>query len=597
MLSMLIDDGALRRENGSWVPAGDLGDVTIPPTIQSLLAARLDRLHGEERAVIERASVEGKVFHRGAVVELSPEPARAGVGGHLMTLVRKELIRPDRSDVPGDDAFRFRHILIRDAAYEAMPKQTRAELHEEFAGWLERRAGESPEYEEILGYHLEQAYRYRLELGPVGEREHELAHRAAQPLASAGRRAVKRGDVRAAVTLLSRARDLLPDDDPARIALLPDLGTAFGESGDLPRAEAVLTEAVTRARESGDRGTEMRAALERARLRSYTDPASWGEAIDTAERAAGVFEELKDERGLATAWQLIAGIRFNRGELSAHGAAIERALPHAERSGAESTLAALVAHRCSGALHGPVPVEEAIQIHEEALERVRALRSRHIEGALLLSLGRLRGMGGDYDEARALIAQGRSILDEMGLELMAAMAPAEHLGFVAGLFRDFETAEDAFRNGYEMLERMGEKGYLSTIAAALAQTLTERGSYDEAERFSEISEEAAAADDVWSQILWRCARARTRAQRGDLDQAEVLAREGLGLAMETEIVLLQGEAFETLAHVLRLRADADAAAEALRQAVDLYERKGIVPAADTARAELAELAGDRAPAG
>jgi class 3 adenylate cyclase len=138
MLAMLIDDGLLSRSNGNWVPAADLSQITVPPTIQALLSARLDRLGRDERAVIERGSVEGKIFHRGAVSQLSTDDVRQSVWSHLQALVRKELIRPDRTDLPGEDAFRFRHLLIRDAAYEAMPKELRAELHERFADWLDQ---------------------------------------------------------------------------------------------------------------------------------------------------------------------------------------------------------------------------------------------------------------------------------------------------------------------------------------------------------------------------------------------------------------------------------------------------------------------------
>ena len=130
MLRMLIDDGLLERSNGDWVPTGDLDAVAVPPTIHALLSARLDRLAGDERAVIERGSVEGKVFHRGAVAELSPQQDRGEVSAHLQSLVRKELVRPDQAEFRGEDAFRFRHLLIRDAAYESMPKEVRADLHE-----------------------------------------------------------------------------------------------------------------------------------------------------------------------------------------------------------------------------------------------------------------------------------------------------------------------------------------------------------------------------------------------------------------------------------------------------------------------------------
>ena len=162
------------------------GELVVPPTIQALLATRIDRLEPDERAVIERASVEGRFFHRGAVADLAPGHVRPAVGGCLLTLVRKQLIRPGRSEFPGDDGFRFGHILIRDAAYGAMPKQQRAESHERFARWLERRAGERvQEYEEILGYHLEQAYRHHAELGALDEHARRLAVAAGYHLGAA----------------------------------------------------------------------------------------------------------------------------------------------------------------------------------------------------------------------------------------------------------------------------------------------------------------------------------------------------------------------------------------------------------------------------
>ncbi len=239
MLALVSEDGA--------------GELVVPPTIQALLAARLDRLGREERAVIERAAVEGKVFHQGAVAELVPETLRLDVPGRLVALVRKELIRPDRSAFAGDEAFRFRHLLIRDAAYDALPKQERAELHERFAVWLEAAAGaRADEYEEILGYHLEQGYRYRIELGPAGPHEQELAKRAAVRLASGGQAAFARQDARAASSLLSRAARLLPADDRERLALLPTLAEVLWDAGEFAHSDAVCEEAIERGTAAGD---------------------------------------------------------------------------------------------------------------------------------------------------------------------------------------------------------------------------------------------------------------------------------------------------------------------------------------------------------
>jgi predicted ATPase len=233
MLSMLIDDGLLVRENGRWAATRDLAAVPVPPTIHALLAARLDRLGADERAVIDRAAVEGKVFHEGAVAQLAPEALRPSVGTHLAALVRKELIRPDKPEHMGERAFRFRHLLIRDAAYDSIPKTARAELHELFGRWLEERTSErTPGYEEIIGYHLEQTFLYRAELGPVDDATRPLAREAAERLGAAGHRAFTRGDAAAAVNLISRAVALLPADDPSRVGLIPNARVVQGLSGD-----------------------------------------------------------------------------------------------------------------------------------------------------------------------------------------------------------------------------------------------------------------------------------------------------------------------------------------------------------------------------
>ncbi|TMB84226.1 MAG: zinc-ribbon domain-containing protein [Chloroflexi bacterium] len=153
LLGMLMDEGVLVADDGHWKPVRDLAELSVPPTINALLAARLDGLPSPERAVLERGAVEGKVFHRGAISELVPEAERRELPVQLLALTRKELVRPDRSEFAGEEAYRFRHLLIRDAAYQAMPKATRAELHARFADWLGRVAGDRlAEYEEIIAY-------------------------------------------------------------------------------------------------------------------------------------------------------------------------------------------------------------------------------------------------------------------------------------------------------------------------------------------------------------------------------------------------------------------------------------------------------------
>jgi class 3 adenylate cyclase len=236
MVAMLIDQGLLLRRNGSLAASGELFQISLPPTIQAVLAARLDRLGREERAVLERGSVEGKVFHRSAVFELSPAADRPRLDGRLRLLVQQEFLQPDRAGFADEKAFRFRHQLLRDVAYESLSKGMRADLHERFAGWLEEKTGErAEEFGEILGYHLEQAYRCKADLGPVDERGRELATRAANCFGSAGLRAHARGDMWGAGKLLSRALGLLPKDSVARSELLPKLDDALFETGERMR--------------------------------------------------------------------------------------------------------------------------------------------------------------------------------------------------------------------------------------------------------------------------------------------------------------------------------------------------------------------------
>ena len=280
MLRKLIDDGALRRDDGAWVATADLSRLSAPGTIQALITAGLDRLQDEGRAVIQRAAVVGQVFYWGAVTELSPEDARPAVGTNLQTLQRKELIRPEASPFAGEDAFRFSHLLVRDAAYESIPKRTRADMHERFASWLERVAGDRlAEYEEIVGYHLEQAHRYVIELGPPGDRSRTLGEMASSLLAKSGRAALDRSDVPAALNLLSRALELVPADSPARPRLLVDLCLALELSGRYDDEAAQLEEAASLAQAAGDRRVESLVAIRKTTLRpapfvaSIRDPA------------------------------------------------------------------------------------------------------------------------------------------------------------------------------------------------------------------------------------------------------------------------------------------------------------------------------------
>jgi class 3 adenylate cyclase len=241
LVRMLVDEQRLERDESGVSMAGDAAAVSVPPTIHALLAARLDRLDPAERAVVEAAAVVGRSFGGGAVLELRGGDDRSELDRHLDALVDKQLIQAEEARFAGEGTFSFKHSLLRDVAYEGILKEHRTELHERFADWLERTAGERVgEYEEILGYHLERAHRYLTELAPADPRGDELAVRAAARLGSSGRRALARGDIGPAVSLLERAVSLLPEHDPARRDLDVKLGIALAEIGQLTRADALL---------------------------------------------------------------------------------------------------------------------------------------------------------------------------------------------------------------------------------------------------------------------------------------------------------------------------------------------------------------------
>ena len=592
MLGMLMDDGLLQRKNGLWIATGDLSTVQVPATIRILLAARLDRLGEEERTVIERAAVEGKVFHRRAVESLSPELPPEQVGACLLALIRKELVRPERGAVFAGEAFRFRHILIRDAAYGSVPKSVRAELHERYADWLEQRPGE---YDEFLGYHLEQAVRYRRELGPPGEREEQLARKAAERLALAGGRAGAREDAPAAANLLDRALALLPHDAEERVGLTIELGAVLGIVGELGRAEAFLREAEARAAATSDERLEAYALLQRSFLDRYTHPENGSEGLlEAAERAIRVFDREGDDIGLSRAWRLLAEVHWTHCQMARMEAALERALEHAERAGEEQETLFILDGLARAALAGPVPVEEAVRRCDAI--RVRAGGSRVLEAVVAAIEAYLMAMRGRFDEARARCGEATAILEELG-QVVYLAALRIWMGEVEMLAGDVRAAERSRRRAFETLQGLDEKGILSTVAAYLAETLVALGRDEEAVRFTLVSEEAAASDDVTSQILWRSARAKAWSREGRREEARELGREALALAAKTDHLNLHADALMSLAQVLSEAGCANEAAGAVEGAIRLYERKGNLVSVAAARARLeltaAGFPGDR----
>jgi class 3 adenylate cyclase/tetratricopeptide (TPR) repeat protein len=557
----------------------------IPPTIQGLLAARLDRLSPEERAVIERACVVGKRFWTAAVAGLSPESARDSVAANLKHLVRKDFIGPDdRPVVPGEEGFRFRHQLIRDAAYNGIPKGERAGLHERFARLIEERAGANVvEVEEILGYHLEQAVRYRMELGRPDEHVAALADEAAERLASAGGRAHARGDAAAAASLLGRAAALLAEGAPARAKLVGELGSALVLAGDFAEADVVLTEAIEAGAASDDRRLELHAALERAFLRALTAREGVEELRRVAEQALPELDQLGDELGLAKAWRRIADVHWMVNQWSEQAQALEQALVHAKRAGDDREAAGALMRMPMSLYYGPMPVPDATARAEAILQSAQG--ARVVQSTALVCLAGLHAMSGRFDDARPLLAQGRAISDELGFRVWVAgfSLAAGDIEMLAG---DPVAAERELRRGYEALEAMGERGLLATVAAELARAVSAQRRHEEAEHLTQVSEELARPLDVAAQVSWRTVRATCIAAAGKLAEAEALARDALQAAEQTDDLNRQARVLVDLADIVR-HAGRDAEAISLEErALDLYERKGNVVSAGKVRSGL-----------
>ena len=397
MLSMLIDDGMLVREDGAWIPASDLSSVAVPPSVAALLAARLERLTDDERRAIECAAVIGKEFYAGAVRDLLPEHLRDDAPGLIRSLIRKELVRTDRSMVPGEEAFRFRHILIRDAAYQAIPKERRADLHEAFAAWIGRVGGDrAEEQDEIVGYHLEQAFRYRQELGPLDDQARRLARRASDRLAAAGSRALARHDMPAVANLLGRAEALLDPSDPARLALLPDLSFALWEGGLTEEATVLTSEFRALAEDLGDAELMAYATLSHWWLLSELER-PFHLARSDAEDAIRVFEASGNERGLARAWQVIASLEWDLGQAGKQLDALEHALDHAGRARASFETAEAFHSVTAAIVRGPIPVPDGIARAEAILREFPD--NRGAEAYMSHALAHLRARLGEFDAA------------------------------------------------------------------------------------------------------------------------------------------------------------------------------------------------------
>jgi tetratricopeptide (TPR) repeat protein len=560
LLSMLIDDGRLREEGGHWRLAGDLTALQVPATIEALVAARIDRLPTDERRVLEPASVIGRSFLTEAVAHLVDAALRPAVPERLHGLAERDLILPMESEEP---AYRFEHQLVRDATYTGLLKEARAILHERFVDWgdaVNRARDRATEFEEIQGYHLEQAYRYWRELGPLDDHAVELGVDAARRLGSAGERALARGDMAAASNLLGRAADLLPHGHPDQPRLLLHAGNALHETGEFDRAITAYDVAAAIAAAQGNEAAAEAGRIEHLKLQYLTGRLD--EDLDVGavvEQALQRLTVLGDPDALSRAWNVRLNVEIAACRWAEAQHAAEAVIEQAHRAGNAVLEVRTMPLLAFLAQKGPMPVDQATATCREILERVSF--DRRSTGTAQLELATLSAMALDLDTARRLCLDTRQVLGELGWEMQAALVSLSS-GLIELMVDEPARAEAELRQDYEALERMQERYFISLTAALLAEAVYRQRRFDEASQLVGFSRALAAPDDLAVQIIARSVDGKLALRRGDTADGLALVREAVALIHTTEDPSGQGDALLDLAEALFLAGETDPRAAA-----------------------------------
>jgi class 3 adenylate cyclase/tetratricopeptide (TPR) repeat protein len=560
----------------AWVrDGGDAAD--LPTSLNALLGARLDRLEAGQRDVLERGAVEGELFHESAVVELTHGPARLAISVGLDELTRKDMIRITAASLAGEFvAYRFKHILVRDAAYRGTTKRLRATLHERFADWLVRRAGERVgEYDEILGYHLEQAHCYRIELG---EQDDELAARAAAHLGGAGRRAADRADYHAAASLLDRAVKLLPDESIERLGTLVSYCKAVNQLGRVQESRAGLVEVAERAGELGDPVLAVRARNHLVGHRIFEDP----EVDLDAERRIledgnPVLAAAGHETALGEAARQIGLVCRRQGHFGEAAEWLERSLVYARATVDRVSFQQIARSLAHVLVDGPLPVSAATARCEELLEANRGVRM--LEATISTCLAELAAMAGAFDEAHAHLREADRKFGDMST-MFAALA-CSTIAETLALTGDLAGAQQSQETKWRFFSDRAQDARAIDAAEAIACLCCDDRRWDEAERW------LAVYSDVPRETPARlAAQARLAAHRADLETAQTLAEHAVAREVETDGPNRKASAWLTLAEVLGAGGRSGEAETATAEALALYAQKGNVAGVERLRARV-----------
>lgn len=575
MMLMLVDEGVVRNEAGRWVMSDTTQPIQVPATIQALLEARVDKLRTTERLTVEPASVIGVEFEQRTLDSLAPASVRDDLSGSLGELTRKQLIWSSGL-VDDDIVYRFHHHLLRETVYNGMTKRARANMHLGFVGWADRVQPERAlALEEVMAYHLEQAYGFLRELGPLNDKSRAVGDDAARRLSGAGLRAAARSDSHAAANLLGRAVALLPEGDTRRLTLLPDLGDALIYLGDFERATAALDEAVKVGGSGGQPRIAAAAQVQAMLAQLYSGQMQQGdwsrEAPLLAQRLIPVLQAEGANDELAIAWRMVALSHGMAGRYNSAGEALVHSLAHARAGGKPQMIERMASGLVANDQYDATPVPQAIARAEALM--ASGIKDRQIEGIVSGQLAQLKAMNGDFEAARRLIDHGRTLLKDRGQSVFAA-GTGIFLARVELRGGDLVRAEREMRDDFAFLQGIGETYFLSTLSGLLARVLVEQSRIDEAVEFIAVARETTAEDDLESGSLWRMCQALIDSRCGQHDAAHLLADAALDLTEQTESPMLQADAWAVVAQVQRNAGTDQPWGIARERALSLYRHKG-----------------------
>jgi tetratricopeptide (TPR) repeat protein len=356
----------------------------------------------------------------------------------------------------------------------------------------------------------------------------------------------------------------------------------------MERADSVLSEAVERGQAAGERVVVADAAIALSDLRFQRATVGREEVVRGIERAIRVFKESDDEAGLARALTLGGKLRFWAGEAAAAVDDLERAAGHARNAGDRAQEAESLQYECRGQAFGPTPVVEALARLQEMGPRAEG--NGRLEVSLLENRARLEAMRGRFNASRDILSRASALAMDHGLDVLQASRVATSAAFVSLLAGDAAAAERELRPACETLEEVGELGYLASAVPLLLDALFRQGRDEEALRLTERwrPERLTVREDVDAQVGWRRVRAKLLARRGEVEEAERLAREAIALATQTDYLDLRAQTSADLAEVLQLTGDPQGSAAACKESIQLYEQKGNIVGAMRVRSYLDE---------